>query len=130
MPINVFDLAGYTPNLFGYEPVDISYSTDTIFSEEFENDWDIPIFHAKPEVPQPWVEYYRQSAIYGDFLTIDDAIFKDHWKEYHSWVDEWNCCCKAEDKTEWCYCKDDKSSAKCSQWLILPVLRWCDYTIY
>jgi hypothetical protein len=61
-------------------------------------------------------KYYRQSAINGELLTIDDPVFKDHWKEYHSWADKWACDCKKEDKTKWCYCDSNKSSAKCSQW--------------
>jgi len=116
MPINVFDLAGYTPNLFETEPLNIFGSINTILSEVPYNDWNNPIFHAEPETPKPWVEYYRQSAINGDLLAIDDIVFKDHWKEYHSWADEWGCDCGADDKTEWCYCADNKSSAKCSQW--------------
>jgi len=116
MPINVFDLAGYTPNLFETEPLNIFSSINTILSEVPYNDWNNPIFHAEPETPNPWVEYYRQSAINGDLLAIDDIVFKDHWKEYHSWADEWGCDCGADDKTEWCYCADNKSSAKCSQW--------------
>jgi hypothetical protein len=116
MPINIFDLAGYTTNLFEYEPLNIFGSINTILLEQSENDWNNPIFHAEPEVPKPWVEYYRQSTVNGELLTIDDPVFKDHWKEYHSWADEWKCSCKEEDKTEWCYCDDNKSSAKCSQW--------------
>jgi len=116
MPINVFDLAGYIPNRFEYKPLNIFGSIDTILSEETANDWNNPIFHDEPDAPKPWVEYYRQSAINGELLTIDDPVFKGHWKEYHSWTDEWECCCKEKDKTEWCYCDDNKSSAKCSQW--------------
>jgi hypothetical protein len=112
----VFDLAGYTPNLFEHEPINIFGSIDTVSSEKPENDWNNPIFHAEPEVPIPWVEYYRESTINSELLTIDDPVFKDHWKEYHSWADEWECSWKEEDKTEWCYCDDNKSSAKCSQW--------------
>jgi hypothetical protein len=80
-----------------------------------ENNWDNPIFQAEPEIPKPWVEYYRQSAINGESLTIDDLVFKDHWKKYHWWADEWDCCCKKDNKTELCYCEDNKSSAKCSK---------------
>jgi len=93
MTINVFDLAGYTTDLFEYEPLNIYGSIDTIISEKPENDWNNPIFHAEPETPKPWVEYYRQLAINGELLTIDDLVFKDHWKEYHSWADEWKCGC-------------------------------------
>jgi hypothetical protein len=32
MTINIFDLAGYTPNLFEYEPFNILGSIDTILS--------------------------------------------------------------------------------------------------
>jgi len=78
MPINVFDLAGYTPNLFEYEPLNIYGSIDTILSEKPENDWDNSIFHAEAETPKPWVEYFRQSAINGELLTIDDPVFRDH----------------------------------------------------
>jgi len=116
MTINIFDLASYTPNLFEYEPFNIFGSIDTILSKELENYWNDPIIHAEPETPKPWVEYYRQSAINGELLTIDDIVFKNHWKEYHSWADKWNCACKKEDKTEWCYCDDNKSSIECSQW--------------
>jgi hypothetical protein len=116
MTIDVFALAGYTPNLFEHEPLNIFGSIDTILSEQFENDWNNPIFHAEPETPKPWVEYCRQSAIKGESLSIEDPVFKNHWKEYDSWADEWQCCCKEDDKTEWCYCEDNKSSAKCSLW--------------
>jgi hypothetical protein len=116
MPFNVFNLAGYTPNLFEYEPLNIFGSIDSIISEIEENDWNNPIFHTEPETPKPWVEYYRQSASNGKLLTIDDSVFKDHWKEYHSWADEWKCDCKEDDKTEWCYCEDSKPLAKCIQW--------------
>jgi len=130
MPINVFDLAGYTPNSFEYEPLNLYDSIQSILSERIENDWDNPIFHEEPEAPKPWVEYYRQSAINGELITIDDRVFKNHWKEYHSLADECECCCKEEDKTEWWYCDDSKSSTKCSQWSIWPVLQWRDFTIY
>jgi len=116
MRINVFDLAGYTPNIFEHKPVNIFGSIDSVLKEKSENDWNNPIFHAEPETAKPWVEYYRQSAINGELLGIDDPVFKDHWKEYHSWNDKWDCCCKEDDKTEWCYCEDQRSSAKCSQW--------------
>jgi hypothetical protein len=102
MSVNVFDLAGFTPNPFEQEPLNIFGSIVTNLSEEPENDWNNPVFHAEPEIPKPWVEYYRQSAIYRELLTIKDLVFKDHYKE--------------DDKTEWCYCEDNKSSAKCSQW--------------
>ena len=46
---------------------------------------------------------------------IDDIIFKDHWKEYHLCADAWECDCNEKNKTQWCYCDDNKSSAKCSQ---------------
>jgi len=94
MPTNVFDLVGYMSNLFEHEPLNIFGSIDTILSEKLENDWNNPMFHSKPETPIPWVEYYRQSAINGEFLMIDDPVFKDHWKEYNLWADEWECCCK------------------------------------
>jgi hypothetical protein len=102
MPVNVFDLAGFTPNLFEHEPLNIFGSIVTILSEEPENDGNNLVFHTEPEIPKPWVEYYRQSAIYGELLTINDLVFQDH--------------CKEDDKTEWCYCEDNQSSAKCSQW--------------
>jgi len=84
MPINVFDLAGYTPNLFEFEPLNIFNSIDTILSEIPDNHWNNQIFHVELETPKPWVEYYCQSAINGELLTINDIIFKDHWKEYYS----------------------------------------------
>jgi len=112
MPINVFELAGYTPNLFKYEPLNIFGSIDTILTEKSEDDLNNPIFHAVPEIPIPWVEDYRQSAINGELLTIDDIVFNDYWKEYHSWADEWDCVCKEEDKTQWCYWDHIKISAK------------------
>ena len=82
--INIFDLAGYIPNLFEYEPLNIFGSINEILAKKPENDWNNPIFHAEPEIPKPWVEYYRQSAIKRELLTINDPVFKDHWKEYHS----------------------------------------------
>jgi len=112
----VLHLAGYTPNLFEYEPLKIFGSIDSILSEKLENDWNNLIFHAEPETPTPWVEYFRQSAINGELLTINDPVFKDHVKVYHSWANEWQCNCKEEDKTEWCYCDDNETSVKCSQW--------------
>jgi hypothetical protein len=122
MTINIFHLAGYTPDLFEFEQFNIFGSTDTILSEQPEEDWNNPIFHAEPKIPKPWVEYYRQSAIFGELLTIDDPGIKDHYKESHPWADEWVCDCKDEDKAEWCYCDDNKSSLKCSQWYIKSVL--------
>jgi len=88
MPVDIFDLAGYIPNLFEYEPLNIFSSIDEVLLREPENDWDNPIFQAEPDIPKPWVEYYRQSAVNGELLTIEDPVFKDHWKEYHSWADE------------------------------------------
>jgi len=108
MPINVFDLARYMSNLFEYEPLSILNLINMILSEKPEIDWNNPLFHAEPETPKPWVEYYRQSAINGELLTIDDPVFTDHWKEYHFSVAEWDCICKEEDKTVWCYCEDNK----------------------
>jgi hypothetical protein len=102
MTINVFDLAGYTLSLFEHEPLNILGSINTILSEEPENDCDNPIFLQEPETPKPWIEYYRQSAIKGELLLIDDIVFKDHSKEYHSCADEWECSCKKDAKTEWC----------------------------
>jgi hypothetical protein len=116
MLINIFDLAGYTPNLFEHESFYIFGSIDTILSEKSEDDWKNPIFHAEPETPKRWIEYYRHSAINGKLLAINDPVFGNHWKEYHSWADEWECDCKEDHKTEWCYCEDNESSAKCSQW--------------
>jgi len=104
------------PNLFEYEPIDIFGSIDSVLFEKPEHDWNNLIFHAEPETPKPWVEYYRQSAKYGDLLTIDDPVFKNHCKEYHSWADEWECCCIEDDKTESCYCDNNDSAAQCSQW--------------
>ena len=112
----MFNLAGYIPNLFEQEPFNIFCSIDTILSEKPEDNWNNPIFHAEPETPKPCVEYYRQSAMNGELLTIDNSVFRDHWKEYHSSADEWAWDCKEDDKTECCYCEVTKSSAKCSQW--------------
>jgi hypothetical protein len=42
---------------------------------------------------------------------IDNSVFKNHWKEYHFWVDQWDCDWKEEDKTEWCDCEDNASTA-------------------
>jgi hypothetical protein len=81
--INVFDLAGYTPNLFEYEPCQMFGSIDSIISEKSDNDWEDPIIHVEPKAPNPWIEYYRKSAINGELLTIDDPVFNDLWKEYH-----------------------------------------------
>jgi len=67
MPINIFNLAGYTPNLFDYEPLQIFGSIDTILSEKSGNDCDNPIFHAEPETHKPWVEYYWQSASHSEW---------------------------------------------------------------
>jgi len=58
MPINVFDLSRYTPDLFEYEPLNIFGSMDTISSENPEDDWDNTIFHAEPGTPKSWVEYF------------------------------------------------------------------------
>jgi len=46
--INIFDLAGYNPNQFEHDLLDIFNSIDTILSEDPENDWNNPIFHAEP----------------------------------------------------------------------------------
>jgi len=109
-------LAGYTTNLFEHEPLNIFSSLNTISLEKPETDCNNPIFDAEPETPKPWVEYYRQSDINGELLSIDHIVFKNNWKEYHSLADEWECDSKEDDKTEWCYCEDSKSSARCSQW--------------
>jgi len=115
MTINIFDLAGYTSNLFEYEPLNIFRSIYSVLFEKSENDWNNPILHKQPETPKPWVEYHRQSAINGALLVVSNLEFKDHWKQYHSWADKWNCACIKEDTTEWCYGDDNKSSEKCSQ---------------
>jgi len=130
MPTTVFDLAGYTPILFEYKPCNIFGSIDLIISENPEQHWCSPIFHEQPETPNHWVEYYPQSALNSELLTIDDSLCKNHQKEHHSWADEWDRDCQEEDNTEWCYWQDNKSFAKCSQWYILPVLPWSDFTIY
>jgi hypothetical protein len=101
IPINFFDLAGYIPNLFEHEPLNVYGSFDTVIFGDSENDCNNPIFHAEPEIPKPWVEYYRQSALNGELLSIHDLVFIDNWQEYHSWADEWECCSKENDKTEW-----------------------------
>ena len=116
MPKNVFDLACYTPDLFEYKPLNIYGSIDTDLLEESEDDWKNAIFLAEPETHKPWVGYYRQSVITGELVSINDPVFRDHWKEYHSSAEEWDCDCKDDDRTESCYCDDDKSSAKCSPW--------------
>jgi hypothetical protein len=116
MPVNVFDLAGYTLEMFEYEQLNIFGLIDSILLEKPENDWDNHSIHAEPETPKPWVEYYRQSAMNTELLAIDDPVFKDHWKEHHSCADDWGCNCKEHDKTEWCYYHSNQSSAKCSQW--------------
>jgi hypothetical protein len=87
-------MVGYTLSLFEYEPLNLFGSMNTLLSEEPENDWNNPIFRQEPETPKPWIEYYRQLAIHGELLLIDDIVFKDHWKEYHSWADKWECSCK------------------------------------
>jgi hypothetical protein len=46
MPINIFDLAGYTPKLFQQELLNIFGLTDSILFEKPENDCNNPIFHA------------------------------------------------------------------------------------
>jgi len=66
--INVCDLAGYTPNVFKYEPLHVYGSIDTILSEKLENDWKNPIFHTEPNTPKPSEEYYQQSAVNGELL--------------------------------------------------------------
>jgi hypothetical protein len=116
MSINIFYLAGYTPNVFQYESLNKFESIDIVLSEESEKDWDNPLFHRKSEMPKPWVEYRRQLATNGKLLTIDDPIFNNHWREYHLWADELVCDCKENDKTEWCFCEDNKSKVKCPQW--------------
>jgi hypothetical protein len=130
MPITVFNLAGYIPNLFEYEPLNVYGSIDMIISEKMEIDWNNLIFHAAPVTPEFWVEYYRQSAINGELLTIDDPVFKDHCKEYHSWADEWDCCCRENDKTEWYYCANNKSSTNCSQCYIEQSMLMQYYTFW
>jgi hypothetical protein len=55
--IHVFDLAGYTPNIFEFEPLNAFGSIDMVLFEKPENDWNNPIFHEEPETPKPWVEY-------------------------------------------------------------------------
>jgi hypothetical protein len=43
--INIFDLAGYTPDLFKTESCNIFSSIYSILLESSENDWNNPIFH-------------------------------------------------------------------------------------
>lgn len=130
MRINIFDLTGHTPNLFQYERLNIISFINTILSKGPDNDSINPIFHEEPEIPKPQVEYYRQSAVRGLLLKLDDIVFKDHWNSYHSFYDSWNCICNKDDKTEWCYCARDMSSQKCSQWQIFHVHQWIGYMIY
>jgi hypothetical protein len=108
MAVNVINLAGYTPNLFQYELLDIFVSIVIILSAKREHDSNNPIFHPEPETPTTGVECYQQSAINCELVTIDDTVFKDGRKKYHLWADEWDCDCKEEDKTEWCFCGDNK----------------------
>jgi hypothetical protein len=65
MPVNIFDLAGYISNIFEYEPLNIFNSRDKVLLKNPENDCNNPIFQEEPEIPKPWVKYYRQSAING-----------------------------------------------------------------
>jgi len=58
MPINIFELAGYVPNLFEYEPFNKFASIDTILLEEPENNCNNSIFHEEPETLKPLIEYY------------------------------------------------------------------------
>jgi hypothetical protein len=116
MPITLFDLADYTSDLFEYEPHKNFGFLNMTLSEKPENNWNNRIFHEDPDTPRPWVEYYRQSATNSDLLKIDDILFKTHCQEYHSWTYKWDCDGKDEDRTEWCYCEDNKLSAKCSRW--------------
>jgi len=114
--INIFDFAGYTPDLFEHEPLNIFGSIDTVLFEKLDNNWNDPIFHQDPKTPKPWVEYYRQSAINGELLELNNIVFKAHQQSYYSFYDKWDCNCREEDKTEWCYCEENTSLAKCSQW--------------
>jgi len=102
MPINICELAGYTPYIFEYEPQNIFGRMDFIRRGKPEKNLNNPIVNVESESPEPWVEYYRQSTIKGKSLTINDNVFKDHWKHYHLVADKWDCICKEEDKTEWC----------------------------
>ena len=45
MQLNIFDLPGYTPNLFEYKRLNIFGSIDTILLEKPENDWNNSVFH-------------------------------------------------------------------------------------
>jgi len=56
MPINIFELAGYTPYIFEYEPQNIFGSTNLICWGKPEKDSNNPIFHAEADSPEPCVE--------------------------------------------------------------------------
>jgi len=72
--INVLDLAGYISNLFEYEPINIFSLIDQILSEVPYNDWEDPIHQEDPKTLKPWIDYYRQSAMNAELLTIDDPV--------------------------------------------------------
>jgi len=68
--ITIFDLAGYTPNLFEHKPLNIFGLIDTILSEKSENDWNNPIFHEEPETLKPWLNTITNQQITENCLQL------------------------------------------------------------
>jgi len=122
--INIFHLAGYIPNSFECQYLNIFEFIDIILFEHSEINWNHPIFHNGPETLTPWIKYYCLSVNWGELLLLDDIVFKDYRKKYHSWADQWNCPCKEANNTELCYCEENMISAKCSQWYIWQSRQW------
>jgi len=54
--MNIFDLAGYMPNLFEFEPLARFGSIGEVISKVPDNDWNDALFHKEPETPKPLVE--------------------------------------------------------------------------
>jgi len=71
MPVNVFDLQIYA-QFIRIRTLNILAHWHIVIRKKPEDDWMSPIFHAEPRKHQPWVKYYRESALTASYsrLTI------------------------------------------------------------
>jgi len=70
MPINIIDLARYTPNLFEYENLNILGSVNMILSVQLENNWNNSIFHDELETPNLVLNTIDNQLLAVTFLRL------------------------------------------------------------
>lgn len=76
MPVNIFELGGYTPKLFEHEPINIFISINSRLTEKPEDDWYIPVVHAEHETSKPWVEIIDNRPLTASYLQLTLSYLK------------------------------------------------------